>query len=303
MPDMITARAATDLQRSPYERLAIRFPARRLILAGAALAFVALVGCGSSTAIPPEVPAVTTAVVTASAKSAAPTPDVAFITPIPPSFPTPGNLLAATVSPSQLPPPTASPSVTAVPTPTISTRASAVAQPTAMKPVTPTESPSPVPPTSTSPPVLSTSTATPDPVQPTATRLATASPVSLPTPTPTVVHVEITCIFFDGAVPTSESDEYVEILNAGGAAADIGGWTLTDIADGTPVFAFPATIIPPGESIRVYTDEIHPESGGFSFGRGASIWNNGSPDAAGLHDLSGALVSRKSYPPGCQTPP
>jgi len=86
-----------------------------LILAGAALAFVALVGCGSSTAIPPEVPAVTTAVVTASAKSAAPTPDVAFITPIPPSFPTPGNLLAATVSPSQLPPPTASPSVTAVP--------------------------------------------------------------------------------------------------------------------------------------------------------------------------------------------
>ncbi|MDP6823572.1 MAG: lamin tail domain-containing protein [Dehalococcoidia bacterium] len=103
-------------------------------------------------------------------------------------------------------------------------------------------------------------------------------------------------------IPTSESDEYVEIKNTGSGSADMLGWLLTDIADGTPAFQFPAVTIDPGESIRVYTNEVHPESGGFSFGRGTSIWNNSSPDEAALYNASGEVVSRKSYPPGCQTP-
>lgn len=109
-------------------------------------------------------------------------------------------------------------------------------------------------------------------------------------------------MFFDGIVPTSESDEFVEITNAGTGTVDLHDWTLTDIADGAPTFQFPELSIPPESSIRVYTDEVHPESGGLSFGRGTSIWNNGAPDEAGLFDSTGALVSRMSYPPGCPTP-
>jgi hypothetical protein len=128
------------------------------------------------------------------------------------------------------------------------------------------------------------------------------TPSPPPTPAITAAFVQITCVFFDGVIPTSESDEYVEIKNTGSGSADMLGWLLTDIADGTPAFQFPAVTIDPGESIRVYTNEVHPESGGFSFGRGTSIWNNSSPDEAALYNASGEVVSRKSYPPGCQTP-
>ena len=111
--------------------------------------------------------------------------------------------------------------------------------------------------------------------------------------------MEIACIFFDGVVPSSESDEYVEIQNVGSAAADLGGWSLKDIADGSPTFDFPTWTVGAGDSIRVYTNEVHPESGGFSFGRGGAIWANSSPDEAGLFDANGTLISQKSYPPGC----
>ena len=58
-------------------------------------------------------------------------------------------------------------------------------------------------------------------------------------------------------------------------------------------------ILDPGDRIRVYTNEYHPEWGGFSFGRGTSIWNNSNPDTAGLFNPAGALVSTRTYPPGC----
>jgi hypothetical protein len=44
---------------------------------------------------------------------------------------------------------------------------------------------------------------------------------------------------------------------------------------------------------------VHPESGGFSFQRGTSIWNNSSPDTAALINPSGETVSTNDYPPGC----
>jgi hypothetical protein len=127
----------------------------------------------------------------------------------------------------------------------------------------------------------------PSPV-PTTTPKTTATPAPEPTPAP--ANVEIVCIFFDGEVPTSEADEFVEIRNFGNSPAEIGGWTLTDIADGTPSFTFPPTTIAAGKSIRVYTNELHPDSGGLSFERGTSIWNNSNPDEAGLFDAAGALL-------------
>ena len=121
---------------------------------------------------------------------------------------------------------------------------------------------------------------------------ATAAPASLP-------DVQIACIFFDGEVVRYESDEYVEIVNLGDAPQDLDGWTLEDIADDRPTFVFPSRMLEPGDVIRVYTNQVHPEWGGFSFGSGSAIWNNSGPDEAGLFDRTGDLVSRKSYPPGC----
>ena len=120
------------------------------------------------------------------------------------------------------------------------------------------------------------------------------------TPPSGASNVVITCIFYDGLVPRSEADEYVEIANLGDSAQDLGGWKLVDISTGTPEFQFPTYVLEPGSAIRVYTNEVHAEWGGFSFGRGTAVWNNSDPDTAALFDSAGELVSSKSYPPGCE---
>ncbi len=110
---------------------------------------------------------------------------------------------------------------------------------------------------------------------------------------------EVECVFFDGLVKTTESDEYVAIRNTGLTAGSLTGWTLMDGADGTPSYLFPDVVLGAGETIRVYTDEVHPESGGHSFGYGVAIWNNSEPDRADLINPGGTVVSSVSYPPGC----
>jgi len=107
--------------------------------------------------------------------------------------------------------------------------------------------------------------------------------------------VQITFIFYDGLVPRVESDEYVEIANLGDQPHDLVGWVLQDISEGYPSFTFPSYVLAPGERIRVYTNEIHSEWGGFSFSSGEAIWNNNDPDVAGLFDAEGNLLSRASY--------
>ncbi len=117
-----------------------------------------------------------------------------------------------------------------------------------------------------------------------------------PTPTPsTAANVKITKIFYDGLVPRTESDEYVEITNQGSESVDLKGWVLKDISEGYPSFTFPSYVLQPGNSVRVYTNEIHPEYGGFSFGSGKAVWNNSSPDTAALFNAQGQEVSRRSY--------
>ncbi len=145
-------------------------------------------------------------------------------------------------------------------------------------------------------------TATPNP---TPTDTPTPLPTDTPTPEPTATpesatpDVRIACVFFDGEVPRTESDEYVAIVNEGGSAQELRGWRLVDIADGRPQFVFPSRTLEPGETIRVYTNQLHSDSGGFSFGSRTAIWSNSEPDEAGLYDAEGTLVSSKSYPPGC----
>jgi len=107
--------------------------------------------------------------------------------------------------------------------------------------------------------------------------------------------VQITYIFYDGLVPRAESDEYVEITNLGDQAQDLAGWMLKDISEGYPSFTFPSHVLALGESVRVYTNEYHPEWGGFSFEYGRAIWSNSEPDVAVLYNKEGKEVTRKSY--------
>ncbi len=141
-----------------------------------------------------------------------------------------------------------------------------------------------------------TATPTPTPT-PSTTPAPTPTPTATPIPTPTdgASDVQIVYIFYDGLVPYVESDEYVAIQNLGSASQNLFEWVLIDISDGGPSFTFPYYVLEPGETIRVYTNEIHPEWGGFSFGHGQAIWNNNEPDMAALYDDHGQLVSTRSY--------
>jgi endonuclease YncB( thermonuclease family) len=115
-------------------------------------------------------------------------------------------------------------------------------------------------------------------------------------PTPIFVeNIQITYIFFDGQVPNVESDEYVEITNLGDQPQDLDGCMLIDVSDGNPSFIFPSYILAPGESVRVYTNEYHPEWGNFSFESPTAVWNNSEPDTAALYDNQGNILSTMSY--------
>jgi hypothetical protein len=104
-----------------------------------------------------------------------------------------------------------------------------------------------------------------------------------------VAHVQ-----YKGEVKRVQSDEYVEITNRGTGAADISGWSL-DADDARQSFKFPAgTSLAPGQSVRVYTNQVHSDSGGFTFGIKRAIWNDAG-DVARLSDAAGNLVSSLGY--------
>ncbi|HEY9847864.1 MAG TPA: LamG-like jellyroll fold domain-containing protein [Leptolyngbyaceae cyanobacterium] len=112
------------------------------------------------------------------------------------------------------------------------------------------------------------------------------------TPTP---QVEITHIFYKGVVKKTQSDEYVEITNQESKPADISGWQIASGIGRNKFFTFPAgTTLAAGQKIRVYTNEVHPETGGFSCGSKLSLWKD-SGDEARLLDAKGNLVSGLAY--------
>ena len=135
-------------------------------------------------------------------------------------------------------------------------------------------------------------------------------PTDTPTPTPAPTEtatpsspagdggVSIVCIFFDGVVSRQEPDEYVEIVNASETDRDLNGWRLVDVSDDGPTFTFPAIVVPAGGRVRVYTNEVHEDWGGLSFGRGTAIWSNSEPDTAGLYDDAGNAGLYKGLPAG-----
>ncbi|MDJ0843249.1 lamin tail domain-containing protein [Crocosphaera sp.] len=112
--------------------------------------------------------------------------------------------------------------------------------------------------------------------------------------TPGIANVEISEIVYHGHVKRTQSDEYIEIRNSGNAAADLSNWKVTSIGK-DQLFAFPeGTSLAAGQMIRVYTNEVHQESGGFSFGSKTAIWND-KGDMGKLLDAEGNEVSSFSY--------
>ena len=123
---------------------------------------------------------------------------------------------------------------------------------------------------------------------------------STPTSGSVAADVRIDCIFYDGLVARTEADEFVQITNYSRSSVDLSGWQLVDGSDGTQVFVFRGFILEADRTIRVYTNEVHREWGGFSFGYDRAVWSNSESDTAVLIDGTGTVVSKRSYPPGCE---
>jgi hypothetical protein len=128
----------------------------------------------------------------------------------------------------------------------------------------------------------------------------TGSTPPKPTPEPTqppktTGNIVIVTIHYDGT-GSNESDEYVEFRNDDTLAIQLENWTLRDIAN--HVFTFPNSVIIPTYSCRIYTNEIHPEWCGFSYGSGSAIWNN-TGDTATLWE--GNEISINKYYLQCKT--
>jgi len=152
------------------------------------------------------------------------------------------------------------------------------------------------------------SSTTPTPSSPTAaaatTTTSTASKSAAPaTATKLGTGITISSINYDGQVPKTESDEYITILNNSKSPMDISGYYIYVATSGTqgPTFTFPKatknnnpTVLKAGESVRIYTNEIHKESGGYSFGSGKAIWSN-KGGLAVLKDGAGKKIGEFKY--------
>jgi hypothetical protein len=114
-----------------------------------------------------------------------------------------------------------------------------------------------------------------------------------PPPPPGSGNVAITALRYDGVVFRTEADEYVQITNSGPGGQNMSGWRIVSVRGGQ-AYTFPAMTIAPGQTCRVYTNEIHPEWCGLSWGRGSAVWNNAG-DRANLDDPTGAVVSTFGY--------
>ena len=111
-------------------------------------------------------------------------------------------------------------------------------------------------------------------------------------------NVAILGINAHGEVKRVQSDEYVEIENRGTVAVDLSGWRL--LSAGMSLgrqqgFTFPAgATLEAGATLRVYTNAVHSETGGYSFASKTAIWRDGG-DVGTLYDAGGDEVSRFAY--------
>lgn len=151
----------------------------------------------------------------------------------------------------------------------------------------------------TAPPEAAVASSTP---LPTALLPATVPPAppTTPLPEPTAPPpavpgvVIISAIFFDGQLGSNEPDEYAVISNQGNKAVNMAGWRL-NADDRGQDFYFPAFDLLPGQSCRVYTNQVQADScGGTGFGYGKALWAN-KGECGHLYDAGGVEVSTYCY--------
>jgi hypothetical protein len=106
-------------------------------------------------------------------------------------------------------------------------------------------------------------------------------------------NVVLTDVFFNGRVAGAEPDEYVEFQNQGTLTQDMSGWRIASVRGGQTYF-FVGLTMQPGQICRLYTNEVHPESCGLSWGKATAQWNNAG-DRANLFDATGKVVSSIGY--------
>jgi len=181
---------------------------------------------------------------------------------------------------------------TAFPTPLINTstpHATTISAPTPTVVLQPTGIATPIP----TPTVVLQPTLTPVPVPATPTDVPVPTEVSPTVSPPLPAQVVFAYIYFDGQAGRNEPDEYAEIVNQGGAAINLAGWRLNADDNGQD-FWFPAFNMQPGQHCRIYTNENHQDSCGFSFWSGKSLWANGG-ECGHLYNAEGVEVSTYCY--------
>lgn len=102
------------------------------------------------------------------------------------------------------------------------------------------------------------------------------------------VLLSIAYVNYDGQIPQVESDEYIQITNAGTQAVSLLGYSLSG-SNGDETFIFPAIELLPGENVFVYTNQ-----GEYNFGSDKALWNN-SGETVYLWNSSGEMIDEYSY--------
>jgi hypothetical protein len=109
-------------------------------------------------------------------------------------------------------------------------------------------------------------------------------PIVLKSGTVVGTGVQIVHIFYDGLQDPNEPDEYIEIRNFDATPVDLTDWFIYAEYYGG-IFIFPDFTIQPGQSCRVYTNQIQSDSCvQASFLNTEEIWNNAG-DCGYLYDL------------------
>jgi uncharacterized repeat protein (TIGR01451 family) len=155
---------------------------------------------------------------------------------------------------------------------------------------TPTENPYPspiLPRTATVTPVK-TGTITPATETPTPTETGTATNTPLASG-----GIGINKIVYRGNA-SNQADTYVEIRNDDISSIQLQGWVLRNNL-GTPTYTFPSFVMVPGKVCRIYTNEVHTDTCGFTFSSSSPIWDSAA-DCAYLFDSGNLLVGQKCYP-------
>jgi hypothetical protein len=114
-------------------------------------------------------------------------------------------------------------------------------------------------------------------------------------------YLQITAIGFGRA----GTDEYIEITNLGGGAQDMTGWTIRSPARGI-IATFPdGWVMRPGQSCRVYSGVVRPDSCGDMMLPATDVWPDDEGEAVLFADPLGLLGAqiRYSADPANQPPP